>query len=224
MTLSPGAGGGTVIPPSASDNLTAPLQLPAAVGAPLTTEGGNTLDSGAGDQAVPTGVTTWGLSGWMTSIQATGISLSYAGSYQFGLGAVSAPALGGDGTNFYVSANTGSIYLRSIPGTQNNASIVTTTGFQVCDSAGAVTTILPSDGGISTTPPAVATPAIPATGVAVTNSTGVDVMVYIAGGTVTEIAIGATATGLTAGGVYLAAGQTITLTYSVAPTWVWMAV
>ncbi|MDA8385405.1 MAG: hypothetical protein M0Z88_03990 [Actinomycetota bacterium] len=32
MTLSPGAGGGTLIPPSAADELTAPLQLPASVG------------------------------------------------------------------------------------------------------------------------------------------------------------------------------------------------
>ena len=206
--------------------LLAPLTLPASPGKPLTTEGGNTLDSGAGDQGVPTGVTTWGLSGsgWMTSIQGAGIDLSYAGSYQCGLGAVSAPALGGDGTNFYVSANTGSIYLRSIPGTQNNASIVTTTGFQVCDSAGAVTTILPSDGGISTTPPAVATPAVPASATALTNSTGVDVMVYIAGGTVTAVEIGTVTTGLVAGGFYLANGETITLTYTAAPTWQWLAI
>lgn len=225
MSLSPGAGGGTVIPPSASDNLTAPLQLPASPGKPLTTEGGITLDDGSGAQTMPTSASTWGTgAGWSVLLSPGAVSLLYGGTYQYGLGAAAAPNLGGDGTNFYVSANTGTVYLRTTPGTQDNASAVTTTGFEVYDSTGTVTTKLPSDGGISTTPPAVATPAIPATGVAVTNTTGVDVMVYVAGGTVTEIAVGATATGIVAGGVYLAAGQTITLTYSVAPTWTWLAV
>ncbi len=210
---------GDGISQGASDaKLTAPLSLPAAPGKPLTTEGGVTLDTGSG-------VSSWNIPGnWQTYISSAGVNLSYDGTYQCGLGSVSAPALNGDGTNFYVTANTGTIYLRSRPSTQNNASAVTTTGFEVYDSAGVVTTTLPSDGGISTTPPAVATPAVPASGTAVTNTTGVDVMAYIAGGTVTEIAVGATATGIVAGGVYLAAGQTITLTYSVAPTWTWLAV
>jgi hypothetical protein len=83
---------------------------------------------------------------------------------------------------------------------------------------------LPSDGGISTTPPAVATPAVPASATALTNSTGVDVMVYIAGGTVTAVEIGTVTTGLVAGGFYLANGETITLTYTAAPTWQWLAI
>ena len=69
-------------------------------------------------------------------------------------------------------------------------------------------------------------PAVPATTVALTNNTGYDCQVFITGGTVSAIAIGGTATGVT-----LATGavaqfrvpmaQTITLTYTVAPTWSW---
>ena len=68
---------------------------------------------------------------------------------------------------------------------------------------------------------AVAQPAVPATTVAATNTTGVDCMVYVTGGTVTAIAVGGTATGLTSGAFHVLAGSTITLTYSVAPTWQW---
>lgn len=68
----------------------------------------------------------------------------------------------------------------------------------------------------------VTTPAVPATTVAVLNTTGVDVTVYVAGGTVSAITIGNKATGLTSGAVRLPANQAITLTYTVAPTWTWI--
>lgn len=64
-------------------------------------------------------------------------------------------------------------------------------------------------------------PAVPATTVAYTNNFGSDAAVFITGGTVTAIAIGGTATGLTSGSFRVPSGQTITLTYSVAPTWAW---
>lgn len=66
-----------------------------------------------------------------------------------------------------------------------------------------------------------AQPAMPATTVAYTNTSNVDCTVYISGGTVNAIAIGGTATSLTSGMFRVAAGQTITLTYSAAPTWQW---
>jgi parallel beta-helix repeat protein len=72
-------------------------------------------------------------------------------------------------------------------------------------------------------PPAVTTPGVPATTVAQQNATGHDVFAYIAGGTVTAITVGSTATGITTGMVFVPAGQTITLTYSAAPTWTWIA-
>ena len=64
-------------------------------------------------------------------------------------------------------------------------------------------------------------PAVPASGTALTNTYGPDATVIISGGTVTAIAIGGTATGLTAGSFRVPFGQTITLTYSAAPTWQW---
>ena len=64
-------------------------------------------------------------------------------------------------------------------------------------------------------------PAIPASGTAYTNPFPFDCAVYITGGTVTAVAIGGTATGLTSGQFFVPAGETITLTYSAAPTWTW---
>jgi hypothetical protein len=67
----------------------------------------------------------------------------------------------------------------------------------------------------------VTAPAVPASTVAQFNAAGVPVVVTVIGGTVTVIAVNGTATGLTAGAVVVPAGGTITLTYSVAPTWTW---
>ena len=65
-------------------------------------------------------------------------------------------------------------------------------------------------------------PSMPASGTSLTNPFFFDAAVYISGGTVTAIAVGGTATGLTSGSVIVPAGETITLTYSAAPTWVWI--
>jgi hypothetical protein len=65
-------------------------------------------------------------------------------------------------------------------------------------------------------------PTVPATTVAYTNAYGVDATVHITGGTVTVIAVGGVTTGLTSGSFRVPSGSTITLTYSVAPTWVWI--
>ena len=64
-------------------------------------------------------------------------------------------------------------------------------------------------------------PSVPATTVAQANTFGVGVTVYVTGGTVTAIAVNGSATGLTSGPIHLGPGQTITLTYSAAPTWQW---
>lgn len=72
-------------------------------------------------------------------------------------------------------------------------------------------------------PITVTPPAVPATTVAYTNTLGVACSVYVIGGTVTVIAINGTTTGLTSGHVGIVKpGETITLTYSVAPTWNWV--
>lgn len=57
-----------------------------------------------------------------------------------------------------------------------------------------------------------------ATGVALTNTTGCDCMLLVGGGTLTQIALGGVNTGLTSGWFRVPAGQTVTLTYSAAPT------
>ena len=68
-----------------------------------------------------------------------------------------------------------------------------------------------------------AAPTVPATTVAYTCAFATPVNVYITGGTVTAIAINTIATGLTSGMFRLKPSDTITLTYSAAPTWTWFA-
>ena len=64
-------------------------------------------------------------------------------------------------------------------------------------------------------------PSVPASTTAYTNQYGYPCMVSVHGGTVTEIAVDGVATGQTFGAFMIAPGETITLTYSGAPTWIW---
>jgi lysophospholipase L1-like esterase len=61
--------------------------------------------------------------------------------------------------------------------------------------------------------------ALPATTVAYTNNSLGNQQVTVGGGTVTVLAVNGTTTGLTSGTFILAPGDTLTPTYSVAPTW-----
>lgn len=67
----------------------------------------------------------------------------------------------------------------------------------------------------------VTAPAVPASGVAVFNTNPQAVTVTVSGGTVSQIAVNGTNTGLTTGAVVVPAFGFITLTYTVAPTWTW---
>jgi len=67
----------------------------------------------------------------------------------------------------------------------------------------------------------ITSPTVPTSTTAFTNNYGSNAMVYITGGTVTAVTVGGTATGLTSGGFRVPSGQTIAITYSVAPTWKW---
>jgi hypothetical protein len=79
--------------------------------------------------------------------------------------------------------------------------------------------------GITTAQPSVTTPGVPASTVAVTNTTGYDVMVYVNGTITAATNIGSTSVGdTTVKSYYLPRGQTITLTYTSTPSWVWLAV
>lgn len=64
-------------------------------------------------------------------------------------------------------------------------------------------------------------PAVPASGTVLANPFSNPVTVYVAGGTVTVVAVNGTATGVVAGAIRVPVGESITLTYSVAPTWTW---
>ena len=67
----------------------------------------------------------------------------------------------------------------------------------------------------------VASPAVPLTTVPVTNSTGTVVAVTISAGTLTFVFVNAVQAGTTAGTYLVPVGGTISITYSVAPTWAW---
>jgi pectate lyase-like protein len=64
-------------------------------------------------------------------------------------------------------------------------------------------------------------PGIPSSGSPLTSPFGVDCDVYVTGGSVSAIAVGGTATGLTAGSFRVPVGQSVTLTYGSAPSWTW---
>jgi hypothetical protein len=65
------------------------------------------------------------------------------------------------------------------------------------------------------------TPALPASGVSVTNSNFWPEQITINGGTVSQVQINGGVTGRTSGSFSLPQGSSIIITYSVAPTWSW---
>lgn len=67
------------------------------------------------------------------------------------------------------------------------------------------------------------TPSVPASGTPVTNTSPLPVQVVITGGTMSAVVINGVTVGSGAGTYTLPAGQSITLTYTVAPTWTWAA-
>ncbi|HYG84060.1 MAG TPA: glycosyl hydrolase family 28-related protein [Verrucomicrobiae bacterium] len=66
-------------------------------------------------------------------------------------------------------------------------------------------------------------PAVPASTTSLVNPFWRDAAVTISGGTVTEVAVDGTATGITSGTVIVPSGKAIKLTYSSAPSWNWVA-
>jgi hypothetical protein len=70
----------------------------------------------------------------------------------------------------------------------------------------------------------VTTPSVPASGTAMTNTTGRLVMVVVYGGAVTRIAVGHSIYTLTQGTVIVRPSETVTLVYTSAPAWEWRPV
>ena len=66
-----------------------------------------------------------------------------------------------------------------------------------------------------------ATPAVPASTVPVTNTSPLTATVVISGGTITNVSVNGVTAGAGAGTYTVPAGQTISITYTVAPTWTW---
>jgi hypothetical protein len=75
---------------------------------------------------------------------------------------------------------------------------------------------------ISANPGGPATPSMPASGVPFINPYQMHAEAFITGGTVTAIKIDGQTLGVTSGPIIVPIGHTITLTYSVAPTWIWI--
>lgn len=69
----------------------------------------------------------------------------------------------------------------------------------------------------------VSTPGMPASATNVTNSTGFPVSAIITGGTISSVKVNGVQVGTTAGTYTVPNGQTISITYTVAPTWTWVA-
>lgn len=69
-----------------------------------------------------------------------------------------------------------------------------------------------------------ATPAVPASTVTATNTNAWPVFVTISGGTLTQVFVNGVQVGTTAGTYVVPAGGTISITYSVVPTWAWTGV
>jgi hypothetical protein len=64
-------------------------------------------------------------------------------------------------------------------------------------------------------------PSVPSSGTAVTNTSPLPASVVISGGTVSNVVVNGVSAGTGDGTYTVPAGQAITLTYSVAPTWAW---
>lgn len=88
----------------------------------------------------------------------------------------------------------------------------------VCDDPGLALLYpgAPGTPGTNTSPPTV-----PASGIKQRNY-GPDAMVYVTGGTVSDVTVNTISTNQNSGGFYVPAGGMITLTYSVAPSWTWV--
>lgn len=76
---------------------------------------------------------------------------------------------------------------------------------------------------VASAPGAKTAPAVPASATPYTHTFFRDCAVTISGGTVSAIAVDGTSLGITSGTVIVPSNKSITLTYTVAPTWQWVA-
>jgi nitrous oxidase accessory protein NosD len=122
--------------------------------------------------------------------------------------------------NEVLSATNGLNILSGVSGYTVTNNIFENCATPIADAANAAGKIIQNNPGFNPVRNFTA-PTLPATTVAYTNAFGYPCMVTVYGGTVTAIAIDGIFSGLTSGSFILNAGDTITLTYSAAPTWKW---
>lgn len=133
-----------------------------------------------------------------------------------------------------IAANTTAILINAGASTYNsllvqNSNLAGNTN-SITDNSTGVTGSKRFEGTAGFNPKSVVTqPAVPASTVAVTNTTGVAVTVFVKGGTITAITVGGVVTGIAASAalntafpIPLAPMQTIAITFTAAPTWVWV--
>lgn len=140
------------------------------------------------------------------------------------MGVVNAPAIPAS-TVAQVNTTEENVLVVITGGTMTNVSVNGVTA-----GAGAGTYLVPTGGSITMTysvaptwtwTTVVANPAVPASTVALANPTGQWVNVAISGGTLTFVFVNGVQVGTTAGNYAVPPGGNISITYSVAPTWVW---
>lgn len=68
----------------------------------------------------------------------------------------------------------------------------------------------------------ISTPAVPGSGVPIFNDRGCDVMIFLTGGTNITASVGPANLGASAGPFYVTANVSISISYTTAPTWVWV--
>ncbi|MGZ6321494.1 MAG: hypothetical protein ACXWQR_19600, partial [Ktedonobacterales bacterium] len=129
---------------------------------------------------------------------------------------VTSPAASGDATGWYayVTQAGGSTYTR-----QQSAGSPTAIGTNLTLTAPPTSTGAQPPSSNTT---GVINPTVPASGTAQVNTFQTDCNVYVSGGTVSNIAVNGTNTGLTSGAFRIYAGGSITLAYTVAPSWLWV--
>ena len=144
-------------------------------------------------------------------------NIGWTGGDTGGVGGVPPPG-GSSGAYYYLVRVAGISRVKVIGGTggQNKAQ-----SWQIAKQAG-TNSKLHAETVINYNPVGLLTsPGVPASGVALLNDFPVSCRVHVAGGTVTEISINGAVTGLMSGVFILEPDETITLTYSAAPTWTW---
>lgn len=194
-----------------------PIATPAAPGLTSTTTGG-TIPNGTYQAAITYvnafGETKLGATSTVTTIGSSGtaqITLTppgFFGGAFYGEG-------NAQGYYVYMTQASGTVFTR-----QNSAGNLTILGQQY--TIGTTPTTTGAAGPGANTSAGIATPAMPANGSNLFNNLGVDVTVYLTGGSVNGVSINSVATGLTSGMFRVPPGGTILVQYSATPTWQWL--